>query len=266
MQVNKIIEFPDTFAFDVSDYCTEEEFNELNLQEYLCSLIYNSKKTRENYNNRPDTFKKGRSFIDFQKDHFKFDAGPLEIRDSIESMCSTDLARKLPIISIYNRFIIDKLIFRVNSIDKINAEQNITINNQNSTINFHLIDIRCLKQKVNKLEDINIKQNNINNNMIDEINHTNIRNEEWININTEQTRIINIFKDNIKYLEEKIDEINEVNINQSNNNDDYNNKIKLLEEKIDTLQNNSTKAMESNINYKNVIEVLLFIICMLYLI
>ena len=257
MKVNKIIEFPDTFAFNVSDYCTEEEFNSLNLQEYLCSLIYNSKKTREHYNSRPDTYTLGRSFIDFQKDHFKFDTDTLEIKQIITSMCSPELRNKLPIITIYNRYLIDKLIFRVKSIEKINAEQNITINNQNRTINFHLIDIKCLKQKVNKLEEIKIKQDNINNNIIDEINYSKKRIEESSNINAEQMRIINMFKDNIKYLEEKIDDINEVIINKPSNDDFWKNKIFLLEEKINKLE---VTHIEKNKNIKSIIELILFLI------
>ena len=258
MQINKIIEFPDTFAFDVSDYCTEEEFNELNLQEYVFSLILNNKETCRNYQEclKSKDFKK--TFIEFNVDQFLNNQILWCKEEETYKICkdwqNVTNVRKLVI---YNRYIIDKLIFRVKSIEKINAEQNITINNQNSTINFHLIDIKCLKKKVNKLEEIKIKQDNINDNIIDEINYIKRRMDEFSNIITEQMRIINMFKDNIKYLEEKIDDINEVIINKPSNDDFWKNKIFLLEEKINKLE---VTHIEKNKNIKSIIELILFLI------
>ena len=260
-QVNKIIEFPDTFVFNVSDYCTEEEFNELNLLEYVFSLILNNKETRRHYQGclKLKDFKK--TFIEFYVEQFLNNEcywGKEEetTYGLVKNWQSTTKYKKF---IFYNRYLIDKLIFRVKSIEKINAEQNITINNQNSTINFHLIDIKCLKQKVNKLEEIKIKQDNINDNIIDEINYSKKRIEESSNINAEQMRIINMFKDNIKYLEEKIDDIDEVIINKPSNDDFYKNKIILLEEKINKLE---VTYIKKNKNLKSIIEILLFIIFM----
>lgn len=156
MLINKLINFPNNFLFNINDYCSEKEFKELNFHEYFMSLFkvyyeYNS------YNQKIKTQNKITiSYIEFLNkfDYISSINNYIKINtDYFEPKSRRGNTTKLYYLITCNKYMIDKLTFDYENIKIKNIEQNKIINKQ-------LIEINNLNEKIDKLENM------INNNIL----------------------------------------------------------------------------------------------------